>query len=179
MKSMVVILFVILPLLLACQANPRYRTNGGIPDEEKPVEQKRVQPTDRTDKFSTTTSRQLIELGRILQSYLGTPYAGQSPHERGLDCSQFTQDVYRKFNKTQLPRTAAKQYTAGRKVDKGHLRYGDLVFFRTDGRSISHVGIYTGHNEFIHSSSSLGVIITDLSDKYWNKRYAGARRILP
>jgi len=172
-------LLVALMLFLACQANPRYRSNGDVAGEEKPAGQNRVQLADRTDRFSDTTSEQLIELGRILQSYLGTPYAGQSPHKTGLDCSQFARDVYRRFNKTQLPRTAAAQFTSGRKVDKGHLRFGDLVFFRTNGRSISHVGIYVGHNEFIHASSTLGIIITGLNEKYWNQRYAGARRILP
>ncbi|MBN2226277.1 MAG: C40 family peptidase [candidate division Zixibacteria bacterium] len=172
-------LVVTLLLLVGCHANPRYRSNGGVAEEQQTTEPNRIQATDRTSKFAATDSRQLIELGRILQSYLGTPYAGQSSFESGLDCSQFTQDVYRRFNKTQLPRTAAKQYSSGRKIDKGHLRYGDLVFFRTDGSGVAHVGIYVGHNEFIHSSSSLGVIITDLDDEYWKKRYAGARRILP
>jgi cell wall-associated NlpC family hydrolase len=121
----------------------------------------------------------LIELGRIIQSHLGTPYKGKSRTRDGMDCSSFTAAVFDEFNRTKLPRTAKKQSKTGQKVDRRRLRYGDLVFFKTSGSSVSHVGIYIGDDEFVHSSTSTGVIISNLKEKYWRKRYAGARRILP
>ncbi|UCD16648.1 MAG: C40 family peptidase [Candidatus Zixiibacteriota bacterium] len=167
-------------LMIGCQANPRYRTGSA---DESGAETKnpgrRYNPEDKTSKFEKVNSRDLIELGRIIQSYLGRPYSGISRYEEGLDCSRFTQLVFREFNNTELPRTASDQYKTGRRVSREHLRYGDLVFFRTDGSGISHVGIYAGYDEFVHASSSAGVIITGMHEKYWRKRYAGARRILP
>ena len=66
----------------------------------------------------------------------------------------------------------------GVKVAKEDLREGDLVFFNTSGKGISHVGIYVGDGKFAHASTSKGVVITALSDKYYAKRYVTARRIL-
>ena len=83
------------------------------------------------------------------------------------------------FNDTQLPRTVSKQYQTGRSVAFQRLRFGDLVFFKTERNRVSHVGIFVGHGRFIHASTSRGVIISDMSDKYWAPKYAGARRVLP
>jgi lipoprotein Spr len=57
------------------------------------------------------------------------------------------------------------------------LKEGDLVFFKTRGRSISHVGIYLMNNFFVHASSSQGVIISSLNDEYWSRKYAGAGKV--
>jgi lipoprotein Spr len=57
------------------------------------------------------------------------------------------------------------------------LQEGDLVFFNTGGRGISHVGIYIQNNKFLHASTSQGVTITDLSDKYWSPKFRGGGRM--
>ena len=97
------------------------------------------------------------------------------------DCSSFTQYVYRK-NGILIGRDTQAQYTSklGTKVDKNNLAVGDLVFFKntynsnnTDG--VSHVGIYTGNNNFIHLSSS-GVKESSLNENYWDSHYLGAKR---
>jgi cell wall-associated NlpC family hydrolase len=119
-----------------------------------------------------------ISLGLILQDYLGTPYGARTRVGQGLDCSLFTQQVFWKFNRTELPRTAEDQFRAGQPVSTRRLEFGDLVFYRTDGRTISHVGIYVGYNEFMHVSSSRGVIVSSMGEQYWAERYVGARRIL-
>ena len=66
----------------------------------------------------------------------------------------------------------------GTEVARSRLRFGDLVFFHTNRERVSHVGVYVGFNEFIHVSSSNGVTITNLSEKYWAQAYVGARRVL-
>jgi cell wall-associated NlpC family hydrolase len=166
-----------LMLLLGCQPSPRY----GAGEEGKPESRDNTVESKRRDRetFRNTTTRELIELGRIIQSYLGTPYKGKSQTREGMDCSAFTAAVFDDFNRTKLPATARKQSKTGQKVDRHKLRYGDLVFFRTSGSSVSHVGIYIGDDEFAHSSTSTGVMISNLKEKYWRKRYVGARRILP
>ena len=57
------------------------------------------------------------------------------------------------------------------------MRPGDLVFFNTTGKGVSHVGIFVGSGKFAHSSSSKGVTISSLSEDYYN-RYIGAKRIM-
>ena len=97
------------------------------------------------------------------------------------DCSSFTQYVYRK-NGISIGRDTQAQYTSkqGKSVDKNNLSIGDLIFFKdtynsnnTDG--VSHVGIYTGNNNFIHLSSS-GVKESSLNENYWENHYLGAKR---
>ncbi|MEW6412160.1 MAG: C40 family peptidase [Candidatus Zixiibacteriota bacterium] len=163
-------LFTLLSLLLlvGCTANPRYRTGG----------EERLQQIEETLESKYTTN-DYLRLGMILQDYLGKPYKGMSKYEEGVDCSHFTQSVFKKFDRTiELPRTAADQFKTGREIPYSLLYYGDLLFFRTEGRKISHVGIFVGDESFIHASSSNGVIISSLNEKYWAERFAGARRIL-
>lgn len=154
-------------IIIGCSAHPRYRTGG----QETPPQ------TEAIFKAYMSTNDN-IKMSLILQSYLGRPYRGSSKYDPGLDCSEFTKSVYKRYNNTILPRTAEDQFKEGTSVHFNHLRYGDLVFFHTNGKNISHVGIYVGDMRFIHTSSSRGVIITNINEKYWSERYVGARRIL-
>ncbi len=160
----VILLFTI--FVVGCSPYPRYRTDGP------------VQPHQPEVKPSKQSINPKIKFGRILQSYLGRPYKGRSKTDPGLDCSLFTSEVYKKYNKTRLPRTVANQFDTGKAIRKNKLRFGDLVFFKTDRKKVSHVGIYLGHDEFMHASSSSGIIITSMFNKYWSKRYIGARRVV-
>ena len=107
---------------------------------------------------------------------LGTPYvwAGSSPD--GFDCSGFTSYVMSK-NGSKLPRRAVDQYNDAPKVKVKNAQKGDLVFF-DNGSGVSHVGIVVSEKGsplmMIHSSSSKGVIVTDVTKSaYWTKRLKG------
>ena len=115
-----------------------------------------------------------------IASFLGTPYVWGGRTRRGTDCSGFTQSVFAEMG-IELPRNSREQWRTGRAVNYGQLRMGDLVFFRTIGNRISHVGIFTkpASHEFVHASSSRGVVRSNLESKYYKKRYAGARRVIP
>jgi lipoprotein Spr len=76
----------------------------------------------------------------------------------------------------QLPRTSRKQAAFCTDIDKNQLQEGDLVFFNTLG-GISHVGLYINNNKFVHASTSNGVIISDLDEPYWQRRFVKAGRI--
>lgn len=106
----------------------------------------------------------------------GTPYKASGTTKKGFDCSGFTRYVFKALG-VELPHSSGAQYELGTKVAKADLQPGDLVFFNTNGRSVSHVGIYIGDNTFVHSESSRGVINTKLDEAYWKKRYVGAKRV--
>ena len=95
----------------------------------------------------------------------------------GFDCSGFVQYVFQQSLATELPGNSITQFEAGSKVDRDALKMGDLVFFRTHGRRVSHVGIYLDNGLFIHAPSrGKRVRIDHLDGAYWAKRFAGARR---
>ncbi|PIE49290.1 MAG: bifunctional murein DD-endopeptidase/murein LD-carboxypeptidase [Flavobacteriales bacterium] len=111
------------------------------------------------------------------RKYKGTPYKYGGTNHRGFDCSGFVQTVFFNAFGVELPRSTAKMKGIGKKVGKGRLIPGDLVFFRP-GRRYQHVGIYLSNNLFIHSSTSKGVIKSNLNNPYWKKKYRFAKRIL-
>ena len=109
--------------------------------------------------------------------YLGTRYRYGASGARGFDCSGFTSYIYRQHG-ISLPHNSAAQYRVGKPVSRSELRPGDLVFFRTRGNRISHVGIYIGNGKFVHASSARGRVRVDtLTSGYYHQRYVGARRI--
>ncbi|MEK4909523.1 C40 family peptidase [Niallia sp. FSL R7-0648] len=112
----------------------------------------------------------------VAKNYIGTPYKYGGTSPKGFDCSGFVGYSYKKVGKS-LPRTTASIYKKGKKVKKANLQKGDLIFFETYKKGASHVGIYIGSNQFIHSSSSKGVKVDKLSNSYWKTKYYGAKRI--
>jgi cell wall-associated NlpC family hydrolase len=114
-------------------------------------------------------------LTRSALHFLGVPYVFGGTTAMGFDCSGFVQHVFAMLG-IALPRTADAQYDFGRPA-LGGPRPGDLVFFDTYG-GVSHVGIYLGRGEFVHASSSRGVMVSHLSESYWASRYVGAKRLI-
>ncbi|WP_232016298.1 C40 family peptidase [Paenibacillus baekrokdamisoli] len=125
---------------------------------------------------ATETTKKIIQYGK---QYIGTPYkfGVVSMSTNAFDCSSFTQYVFDNFD-ISLARTSSIQATEGTPVDKNYLSMGDLVFFKTNGIGISHVAIYAGDNKILHSSSSKGVTVSDMTTSYWQNSYVTARRIV-
>jgi hypothetical protein len=102
---------------------------------------------------------------------------GGSELNTGFDCSGFVRYVFQQSLGLQLPTNSTSQFAAGSHVDRDSLKMGDLVFFHTQGRRVSHVGIYLDNGLFIHSPSrGKRVRIDHLDESYWAKRFVGARR---
>ncbi len=116
-----------------------------------------------------------IDIIERAKQFIGTPYCWGGENSNCTDCSGFVSQVFQSIGII-LPRTAAEQYNFGTEISDNDLQAGDLVFFIRNNK-IGHVGIYLGNNKFIHSSSSKGVTVSDLNDKYYRTTYAGARRI--
>ncbi len=115
---------------------------------------------------------------KIAEEYQNVRYKLGGNGNGYLDCSMFVKLVYEEFG-IKLPRSSVEQFKIGRNVEKHELLPGDLVFFKTRGNTISHVGIYLGDNKFIHvSSRKKGLAIDSLEEEYYRVRYAGAKRIL-
>jgi cell wall-associated NlpC family hydrolase len=111
--------------------------------------------------------------------FLGLPYKrGGNSFETGFDCSGFVKALYEQSIGKILPRSAAEQAAQTTHIAKEELQPGDLVFFNTMRRAFSHVGIYVGEGKFIHSPKpGAQVRIEDMSVRYWDSRYNGARRV--
>lgn len=117
-------------------------------------------------------------LYNFIEEWYGVRYRYGGTDKSGIDCSAFVQKLYEDVFCTEVVRTARQQFHSCKVVwDTDNLKEGDLVFFRTRGRRISHVGIYLANNFFVHASSSNGVMISNLTDNYWSKRYAGAGKL--
>lgn len=140
-------------------------------------------PTAATPPASSNANRSSSDdAGDLIMnamSLIGVSYrfGGNSPTQ-GLDCSGFMQYIFRRSMGITLPRTSAAMAGVGQHVERSALRPGDLVFFRTSGSRISHVGMFIGNDRFIHAPrAGKNIEITSMSSNYWNTHYATARRI--
>jgi cell wall-associated NlpC family hydrolase len=111
---------------------------------------------------------------------VGTVYRfGGTEPATGFDCSGLVQYVYRQVSGVTLPRTARSLSDVGLKIPVVSLMPGDLVFFNTRRYAFSHVGIYIGHNQFIHAPrSGERVEVSTIDSRYWQSRFNGARRLV-
>jgi peptidoglycan DL-endopeptidase LytE len=146
--------------------------------------------TDTLAELTDLESDQPVDLAKTLEanqatgslkksaySFLGARYRFGGNSRSSLDCSSFTQQVFREQS-VKLPRTAREQFNVGNEVMRGDLKKGDLVFFQTYARFPSHVGIYLGNRKMIHASSrEHRVVISSMDTPYYLSRYLGARRM--
>jgi cell wall-associated NlpC family hydrolase len=147
------VLFTLMTLLLAgCSSGPRY--------SQAPVDLQHPQRQQLLDHYS---------------QWAGTPYRLGGMDRSGVDCSGFIQRVYADLDGTRLPRTTEQQARIGNPVKRHQLQPADLVFFKT-GWKQRHAGIYIGNGEFIHASTSRGVMISRLDNPYWDDSWWMARR---
>ena len=141
-----------------------------------PVSDTINQSNTNKSAFETSREKMLMEIIK----YLDTPYKYGGNSKDGIDCSAFTQNLYRDVLATDLMRSARLQFSQGKSVSsKQDLQFGDLVFFNTRQRvKPGHVGIYIDNNLFAHASTSKGVTISSMDLAYYSQRYMGARRFV-
>lgn len=122
------------------------------------------------------------ELLQDAQKYLGAPYKFGGNDSQGFDCSGLMCQIFKENGKT-LPRNSRDQSASGEEIKIAETRPGDLLFFATGAAGrVSHVGVVHTINEdgevvFLHASTSKGVTLSSLNEKYWNRAFLFARRV--
>lgn len=117
--------------------------------------------------------------GRMLtqyQKWKGTRYLWGGSTHHGVDCSALMQHLFSDAADLSLPRTTGEQINRGVQVAEYRLKAGDLIFFQT-GPHRRHVGVYIGDQQFIHASTSEGVTVSTLANRYWQTHFITARRV--
>lgn len=145
-----------------------------MPLEIPPLNDPRVLALQRARLLAAERGQQLAATA---QNFLGVPYRWAGTTSRGLDCSGLVLRSMAVLGKN-VPHNAAALYKLGQRVSYEELQPGDLVFFNTRGRGVSHVGIWIGDNTFVHASTSRGVIRQEMKG-YYARRLVGACRINP
>ena len=126
---------------------------------------------------SSTSSVQAVL--NLAYSKIGCPYVWGAEGPNSFDCSGFTSYVFRNAVGVSIPRTSSAQSGYGKTVSKANLQPGDLVFFNTSGSGVSHVGIYVGGGNMIHSpSTGKTVRVTSINSAYYSARFVTAKRVL-
>lgn len=143
-------------LLMSCSSASQY--GASRPDAQ--ASSLRVNLGDST-KVKQILSQQYIDWRHVPHKMGGTS-------KQGIDCSGLVYKTYRAKLGINMPRSTEYQSRVGRVIKKDHLRAGDLVFFKT-GVFARHVGMYIDEGNFLHVSSSNGVMISNLEDRYWNR----------
>jgi cell wall-associated NlpC family hydrolase len=171
---------VIIFLFFSCSSNQRYANTYTKKNRTERIS--RTSTKKSTVKSYTASSSKRAGIVNTAKKYIGRPYVygGKKPSS-GFDCSGFTTHVY-KENGVQVNGPSYQQAKKGKKKSMKELKKGDLVFFGSRNK-VSHVGIVANVNrnklEVIHSTSSRGVVIDDISNsKYWQKRYLFGRDVL-
>jgi cell wall-associated NlpC family hydrolase len=171
----------LVPACVAVQAAPavapdddigRFVTDKGLTAQTPLLE--------KLEQVRQNVGNSASELVLTAMGFLGVPYRrGGNNADSGFDCSGFVKAMYEKTVGLVLPRRADQQAAATSKIDKDDLQPGDLVFFNTMKRAFSHVGIYVGEGKFIHSPKpGAQVRVEDMGQRYWQRRFDGARRVL-
>ncbi|WP_299231828.1 C40 family peptidase [uncultured Bacteroides sp.] len=112
--------------------------------------------------------------------WIGTPYRYGGTNKKGVDCSGLTSAIYKNVYRKRLSRNSDEQRKKDcRKVTKRNLKEGDLVFFHNGKRkrTASHVGIYLKNGKFIHASTSVGVVVSSLNERYYDKHWLQGGRV--
>lgn len=139
---------------------------------------KTQQSNQKPAQHSSNSSKASAVLN-LAYSKLGSPYEWGAGGPNRFDCSGFTSYVFRNAAGISIPRTSASQYGVGTSVSKSNLMPGDLVFFSSSGGRITHVGIYVGGGNMIHSPQTGDVVkVSSINSGYYTRTYVGAKRVL-
>lgn len=137
----------------------------------------KVREAAKQKEIARAAPKKKSSLEDVIKPWMGTKYKLGGTSKSGIDCSGYVMQIYKEYYGIALDHHAETIYkdSRGSSVGRGSLKEGDLIFFG-DFWGISHVGIYLNGDRFTHASTSRGVMISPMNDKYWSPKYKGARR---
>lgn len=172
---------------ITSKSNSQNRKAAISKAEKKKIEAKKQRPiNDKNDGDiivdSENTSYIVKQLINSASENLGVTYRGGGTTKSGFDCSGLMYTTFKNFDIT-LPRSSHEMAQVGTQIDLEKAKKGDLIFFKTNGRSrINHVGMVVEINDdeikFIHSSTQSGVIISSTKEPYYKRTFSQVNRIL-
>ncbi len=156
---------------------PKIEHPSNLPTEVPEKEKKPQNP--KPEKKKDNRSASVGNIMKEARKWMGTPYRYGGKSRAGTDCSGFVMSVFQEAAGIKLPRSSREQQVYCEGIDRRRLEPGDLVFFSTSRRSkaVSHVGIYIGDGDFIHASTSKGVIISSMDERYYTSHYHSCGRV--
>ncbi|MBA2612705.1 MAG: C40 family peptidase [Bacteroidetes bacterium] len=117
------------------------------------------------------------KLYSFISDWYGTPYKYGGCEKTGIDCSCFTINLFEKVYSKKIPRTAGEIYKECDKLKIEKAEEGDLIFFKINSNSITHVGVYLRDNKFVHASTTRGVLVNSLTETYYQKYFYSAGKL--
>ena len=177
---------VLIMLLASCATQKKVanRSRASTPSLSRPATSLPAEPSRATRRVNRLDSRQL-QIIQTARSFTGTPYRWGGTTRSGMDCSGLLMTCFHEAG-INLPRTSAEQSKVGQLVSIHELRPGDLVFFATKSKhskKVTHAGLVTEvrgkkNVQFIHASTKLGVVESNIFSDYYRRAFVKARRPL-
>ncbi len=133
----------------------------------KPAEEIKIETKNISDKT----------LGNFISDWYGVTYRYGGADKHGIDCSHFAAKLYADVYNKKIAGAANTIEPLTSTVKTEDMQVGDLVFFKIQQNKVSHVGVYIGNNKFVHASTKLGVIISDLNEPYYKKYFYKAGKL--
>ncbi|QFZ53963.1 NlpC/P60 family protein [Oceanihabitans sp. IOP_32] len=170
-------------LLFACFSSCKSSKSSSRREHVVIKKQKAEVKTNHSKKTKGNTLYKAEDIVNYAKKFEGVRYRYGGTTRKGMDCSGLINTAF-KSEGISLPRTTKDLAITGDWIDLKQVKKGDLLFFATrkNSRKVNHIGIVTysqvGRVEFIHASTSKGVIISDLSERYWYFAFVQARRVL-
>ena len=156
-------------------ANP----GKNLPANNEPTPKKNTIASTYAEKLGVSKSDITnYQLYSFIDAWYGTPYKYAGRTKSGVDCSDFVSLLLQNVYNLPVSGAVTDLYRQCKPIKPSQLREGDLVFFKINKKSLSHVGVYLQNNKFVHASVHSGVVIDDLGEDYYKKYFRASGRVL-
>lgn len=166
---------------VSCKTTKKSQPTNHAQQTNKPntvVKKTTDQPNELQNRLNISKhDLQSNRLYAFSNDWYGTPYKYGGCDRRGVDCSCFVNILYQSVYAISLARSAAEMFKACESLKGDNINEGDLVFFKIGGNAITHVGVYLKNRQFIHASTSRGVIVNSLDEAYYKKYFYCAGKV--